>query len=105
MAVVRISILHVPADRCGEVEQMMREAESALSGIKQLHGLIHYYAGIDRAKSQLTNISVWASDADAQQLATFQPMLDLAKQFMMIDGLSFTRPIPNFEVLWDWKMQ
>jgi hypothetical protein len=33
---------------------------------------------------------------------TFQPMLDLAKSFMGMPGISFVRPIPNFEVLWSW---
>jgi hypothetical protein len=102
MSVVRVSILHCPPERLAEVEALMKAAEVPLSGIRKLKGLKAYFAGVDREKSQLTNVSVWESEADAQQMASFQPMLDLAKDFMKIEGLSFVRPIPNFDVIWQW---
>jgi hypothetical protein len=102
MSVVRVSILLCPADRLMEVEEMMKAAERPLSGIRKLKGLKSYFAGVDREKFQLINVSVWETEEDAQQMASFQPMLDLGKAFMKIEGLSFVRPIPNFEIIWQW---
>jgi hypothetical protein len=102
MAVVRVSILHCPHERLAEVEHMMADAAGPLSGIKKLKGLKAYFAGVDREKSQLTNVSVWETAEDAQQMASFQPMLDLGKEFASVEGLSFVRPIPNFDVIWQW---
>jgi hypothetical protein len=102
MAVVRVSILHAPPDKLSEIENMMKAAAGPLSAIKKLKGLKAYFAGIDREKAQLTNVSVWETETDAQQMASFQPMQDLSKEFMKIEGLSFVRPIPNFDVIWQW---
>jgi hypothetical protein len=102
MSVVRVSLLNVPSDQFDRVAGMMKEAEEALSGIRKLKGLKAYFAGIDREKLQLSNVSIWESEADALQMATFQPMADLAKLFLEVPGLGFVRPIPNFETIWQW---
>jgi hypothetical protein len=102
MSVVRVSILHCPPEKVAEVEALMKAAESPLSGIKKLKGLKAYFAGVDREKSEITNVSVWETEADAQQMASFQPMQELAKEFMKVEGLTFVRPIPNFDVIWQW---
>jgi hypothetical protein len=102
MNVVRVSILNVPAEHLDHVEQLMIDAEAKLAGIKNLPGLISYHAGIDRATSQLSNVSVWDSLEHAQAMSTFQPMLDLGAEFLKIPGLTFVRPILNFESLWAW---
>jgi hypothetical protein len=102
MSVVRTSILQLPADRLDELAEMMRAAEPELAGIRQLKGLQAYFVGIDPATAQMTNVSVWDSVEDAQQMSTFQPMLDLGARFAAVPGVSFVRPIPNFEVLWQW---
>jgi hypothetical protein len=102
MSVVRVSILNVPATHFDHVVGMMKDAEAPLSGIRKLKGLKAYFAGFDREKLQISNVSVWDTEADAKQMATFQPMADLAKMFMEVPGLSFVRPIPNFETLWQW---
>lgn len=102
MSVVRVSILHCPPDKLADVEALMKAAEVPLSGIKKLKGLKAYFAGVDREKSQLTNVSIWETEQDAQQMASFQPMADLAKEFLKIEGLTFVRPVPNFDILWHW---
>jgi hypothetical protein len=102
MSVVRVSILNIPADQFDRVAAMMKDAEEPLSGIRKLKGLQAYFAGIDRDKLQISNVSVWENEADAQQMASFQPMADLAKLFLEVPGLSFVRPIPNFETIWHW---
>lgn len=98
---VRVSILTIPQDRIDEAAVAMRTAEQALKGILGLKGLRGYFAGVDRARSQLTNVSIWDSPEDAEQMSHFQPMLDLGKQFAA-RGATFLRPIPNFECLWQW---
>jgi hypothetical protein len=35
-------------------------------------------------------------------MSTFQPMLDLARTFSELPDVTFARPIPNFEGLWQW---
>jgi hypothetical protein len=99
--VVRVSILTIPNGHIEEAAESMRKAEEELKGIQKLKGLRAYFAGVDRARSQLTNVSVWDSAEDAEQMSSFQPMLDLGKRFAA-RGATFLRPIPNFECLWQW---
>jgi hypothetical protein len=102
VTVVRTSILNLPADRLDEIAQLMLDAEADLAGIRQLPGLRAYFVGVDRETAQLSNVSVWDSVEDAKQMSTFQPMLDLAGRFAAIDGVTFVRPIPNFDTIWQW---
>ena len=99
--VVRVSILNIPQDRIEEAARAMSSAERELAGIRKLVGLRMYFAGVDRARSQLTNVSIWDSTEHAEQMSNFQPMLDLGKRFAA-QGATFLRPIPNFECLWSW---
>jgi hypothetical protein len=86
--IVRVSILTIPDGHIEAAAEAMRKAEEELRGILKLKGLRAYFAGVDRARSQLTNVSV-------------QPMLDLGKCFAT-QGATFLRPIPNFDCLWQW---
>jgi len=45
------------------------------------------------------NVSVWDSLTAAKQMESFQPMLDLAREFVSM-GVRFDRPILNFERVW-----
>ena len=98
---VRFATMIIPEGRIDEAEEAMRQAEQELKGILALKGLRSFFAGVDRAQSQLTNVSVWDSPEDAEQLSSFQPMIDLAKQFAA-QGATPVRPVPNFELLWQW---
>ncbi len=102
MTVVRVSILNIPAEHFDRAEELMTEAEQALSGIRDLPGLRAYFAGVDRTTSQMTNVSVWETAEHAQAMSSFQPMLDLGKTFLDLPGVTFVRPIPNFDTLWQW---
>ncbi len=99
--IVRVSILTIPDGHIEEAAESMRKAEEELMGVQKLKGLRAYFAGVDRARSQLTNVSVWDSAENAEQMSSFQPMLDLGKRFAA-QGATFLRPIPNFDCLWQW---
>ena len=102
-AVVRVSILAFPAEQLVEAERLMTDSEQGLSGILDLRGLRSYTCGLDRETNQFVNVSEWDTVADAAQMATFQPMLDLAGSVLAL-GATFLRPTPNFEQLWRWDM-
>jgi hypothetical protein len=98
--VVRVSILRCAPERFAELRQMMIDADASLRpGIEAMTGLLAFYAGADEATSSLSNVSVWADLAAAQQLDTFQPMLDLGRTFAA-KGATFERPIMNYATLW-----
>lgn len=101
MPIIRVSILRCKPDQFAEFKEMMAESNAVLEpGIRRMRGIIHYYAGADHAASSLTNVSIWQTLADAQQLDTFQPMLDLGKVFVA-KGATFERPITNYASLWE----
>jgi hypothetical protein len=101
MPIVRVSILRCPAQQFAELRQMMAEAMTVLEpGIRQMEGLLHYYAGADEAVSSLTNVSIWRTLENAKQMDRFQPMLDLGKVFAE-KGATFERPIMNYDTLWE----
>jgi hypothetical protein len=103
MSVVRVSILNIPSEHIEQAVTMMRDAESSLDAIHDLPGLRAYFAGVDRTTSQLSNVSVWDSVEHASAMSTFQPMLDLAASIVAaIPGVTFMRPIPNFDNVWQW---
>jgi hypothetical protein len=75
------------------------ETRLSASAIRALKGNRAYYVGIDPENNAMTNVSVWDTRTDAEQMATLQPMLDLAKIFVDA-GVRFERPITNHEILW-----
>jgi hypothetical protein len=98
--VVRVSIIRCAPEKFAELRQLMIDCDSILRpGIEAMPGLISFYAGSDEATSSLTNVSYWQTLANAKQLDTFQPMLDLGKTFVQ-KGATFERPIMNYQPLW-----
>jgi hypothetical protein len=101
MPIVRVSILRCQPHQFVELTTMMTESNAVLApSIRRMHGLIHSYTGADQAASSLAKVSIWHTLADAQQLDTFQPMLDLGKTFAA-KGATFERPIMNYASLWE----
>jgi hypothetical protein len=101
MSVVRVSILRCKAENFAELRRMMTSALAPLEpGISKMQGFLHFYAGADEATSSLINVSMWLSLENAKQLDTFQPMLDLGKEFVA-KGAIFERPIMNHTTLWE----
>jgi hypothetical protein len=100
MPVVRVSIIRCPPEHFTELRQMMLDSENILApGLNVMSGLEAFFVGADEATSSLTNVSVWKTLADAQQMDRFQPMLDLGKSFTA-KGATFERPIMNYAMQW-----
>ena len=101
MLTVRVSIIRCEPQHLAELKKMMADSITVLEpGIRQMRGLIHFYAGEDGATHSLTNVSLWRTLTDAKQLDTFQPMLDLGKVFVS-KGATFERPIMNYALQWE----
>jgi hypothetical protein len=100
MPVVRISLGRFDATNYEAVRRLLDDSQKTLiPAIGALKGNRAYYVGIDPENCAMTNVSVWDTRTDAEQMATLQAMLDLAKVFVDA-GVRFERPITNHETLW-----
>jgi hypothetical protein len=98
--VIRISVAKFEADKAALVEEKLRASQGRLeSGIRGMTGNLAYYVGIDHTNNAMHNISIWESISDANQMATFAPMLALGEEFAKL-GVRFDRPILNCHTLW-----
>jgi hypothetical protein len=98
--VIRISVGKFEPDKATIIEEKLSESRARLeSGIRGMTGNLAYYVGIDRTNNAMHNISIWESVADANQMATFAPMLALGEEFTKL-GVHFDRPILNCDTLW-----
>jgi hypothetical protein len=98
--VIRISIGRFDAENADAVETKLVASKAGLeSGIRAMKGNLGFFAGIDRVNHAMHNVSIWESVADANQMATFAPMLALAVEFTAL-GVRFQQPILNFDTLW-----
>jgi hypothetical protein len=99
--VIRISLGTFESDKAAIVEAKLIESKAALeAGIRAMRGNLGFYVGIDRRNNAISNVSLWETVDAAEQMATFQPMLDLAKAFVAL-GVKFQRPILNLTTLWE----
>ena len=97
MPVVRISLGRFDAANYDAIRKLLDDSQKNLvPAIRALKGNRAYYAGIDPENNAMTNVSVWDTRADAEQMATLQPM---AKIFVEA-GVRFEKPITNHEMLW-----
>jgi hypothetical protein len=98
--VIRISLGKFDVGTASVVEAKLQESKARLeSGIRAMKGNLAYYVGIDRKNNAMHNVSVWESVTDADQMAKFGPMLELAAEFTAL-SVRFERPIMNFDTLW-----
>ena len=101
MPTIRVSVMRCHPKQFAEFKKMMAESLAVLEpGIRQMGGLIHFYAGEDEAANALAQVSVWRTSEDAKQLDTFEPMLELGKVFTS-KGATFERPIMNYVSQWE----
>jgi hypothetical protein len=100
MPVVRISLGRFDPEKYDAVRNLLDDSRKTLvPAIRALKGNRGYYVGIDRENNAMTNVSLWDTRGDAEQMASLQPMLDLAEIFVGA-GVRFERPITNHETLW-----
>jgi hypothetical protein len=98
--VIRISLAYFDDDEADAVEAQLVQTRARLDpGIRTMRGNLGYFVGIDRLNNATHNVSLWESIDDANQMASFQPMLDLAAEFVAL-GVRFQRPILNCDTLW-----
>jgi hypothetical protein len=98
--VIRISIGKFDAEKALIVEEKLRESRVGLEkGIRAMNGNIAYYVGIDGSNNAMHNVSFWETVADANQMATFAPMIAIGAEFAAL-GVRFDRPILNCNTLW-----
>jgi hypothetical protein len=101
--VIRISLGFFDANKADLVEERLTHSRALLeTGILAMRGNLGYFTGIDRANSAMHNVSFWKSVEDAEQMASFRPMLDRAAEFVAL-GVRFQRPILNFATLWSLR--
>jgi hypothetical protein len=99
--VIRISMGSFDADKAALVEAKLIESKAALeAGIRAMRGNLGYYAGVDRRNNAMSNVSLWENVEAAEQMASFQPMIDLAGAFVAL-GVRFQRPILNLATVWE----
>jgi hypothetical protein len=98
--IIRISLGFFDADKADLIETKLAETRARLEpGVRAMRGNLGYFAGIDRLNNAMHNVSLWETVEDADQMASFGPMLALAREFVAL-GVRFQRPILNFETLW-----
>jgi hypothetical protein len=69
-----------------------------IPAIGRLPGLIHYFAAVSPTGS-FVHVSIWVSDAHAQQMGSLKEMIVDARRDAEAVGVQFT-PIVNHPVSW-----
>ena len=98
-AVVRVSRGTFDPSRFAEIDAAnTKESQYLIPAIKQLPGLMHWYAGVS-PEGSIVNVSVWDSDAHAAQMDQLKEMVVDARGEMEALGVTFI-PIVNHPISW-----
>ena len=98
-AVIRVSRGNFDPGRFAEADQMTYDTGRYLiPAIRQLDGLISYYAGTSREGSTV-HVSVWQSNEHADQMGRLKEMIVDARHAGEAAGVSFV-PIVNYPIAW-----
>ncbi len=98
-AIIRVSRGNFDPARFTEVERMTHDTGTYLiPAIKALDGLSGYFAGASPSGS-MVHVSLWNSEAAAQQMASLKPMIINARQDAEAVGVQFI-PIVNYPIAW-----
>jgi hypothetical protein len=98
-AVIRVSRGNFDQSRFAEVEQMTRDTgDYLIPAIRQLDGLIGYYAGASPSGS-IVHVSLWQSNDHADQMGGLKEMIIDARRDSEAVGVSFV-PIINYSIAW-----
>lgn len=97
--VIRVSRATFDPARSAEVEQMLRDTATYLSpAIKRLGGLFGYYAGAS-PQGSIVAVSLWDSNAHADQMGSLQQMTVDARRDAETAGVS-APTILNYPLAW-----
>lgn len=98
-AVVRVSHGSFDPARFAEIERMTKDTGAFLiPAIRALPGLAGYFAGASPSGS-IVHVSLWESDAQAQQMSRLKEMIVDARKAAEAVGVSFV-PIVNYPIVW-----
>ena len=98
-SVVRVSRGTFDPARLAEVERMSRETAAYLiPAIRSLPGVLDYFAAVSPTGS-MVHVSIWDSDAHAQQMGRLKEMIVDARNAAVAVGVEFA-PIVNYPVSW-----
>jgi hypothetical protein len=98
-SVIRVSRADFDPARFAEVDRMTRDTGTYLiPAINRLSGLASYFAGASPTGS-MVHVSLWDSDAHAQQMGSLKEMVVNARRDAETVGVGFT-PIVNYPVAW-----
>lgn len=98
-AVIRISHGSFDPARLAEVERMADEtAKYLVPAIQKLPGLIKYFAALSPTGSYV-HVSIWETDAHAQQMSSLKEMTVNARTAAEAVGVHFI-PIVNHTITW-----
>ncbi len=98
-SVIRVSRGDFDPARFADVERMTRDTGTYLiPAIKRLSGLAGYFAGNSPSGSTV-HVSLWESDAHAQQMGSLKEMVVDARREAEAAGVAFI-PIVNYPVAW-----
>jgi hypothetical protein len=101
--VIRISLAFFDVGKANAVASRLADTRDLLApGILAMRGNLGFFVGIDRVANAMHNVSFWESVEDAEQMDSFEPMLNLATEFVAL-GVRFQRPILNCATLWSLK--
>jgi quinol monooxygenase YgiN len=96
---VRLTRGRFAIDQYDVMVERLRDAESVLvPAVRELPGLIDYYAGIDRDSGTMIRVSVWDSSEHAEAIATF-PAIVSAKALFESFGVEW-EPSVTYDVAW-----
>jgi len=97
--VVRISRGRFAPEKYEQIKRLIEESAAPLvPALRNLHGLMDYYAVVDKETSTVANVSIWEDLAAAKQLDTLKEML-AQRPILEGAGVTFDR-IANYEPLW-----
>ena len=98
-AVVRVSRGSFEPSRFAEVDAVnTKVSEYLIPAIRQLPGLIHWYAGVS-PEGSIVNVSAWDTAEHAAQMNSLKEMTVDARREMEAVGVAFI-PIVNYPVNW-----
>lgn len=99
-AVVRVSRGNFDPTRYAEVARASRETGTYLiPAIRKLPGLVSYFATVSPSGSTV-HVSIWDSEAHAQQMSSLKEMIVDARNAFTAVGVEFI-PIVNYSVDWE----